>query len=236
MCAPERQSPMVGLGHERDEQAVLLGDLLQQHPQEHQPVGHPQRRRCSRSRARTANSALRHDVLQPPAQLLEDVDERAEIPHGIDGVLDVVAERLAPRPHALARQRVVVERLHRLAVAPAHDDELRLDAREPRKSLCRRIADRAPERLARTQVVRRILPPQIREHPRAGPIPGTDDQGVQIGHRDLVGVGRRQVRARTRPSAPRTADPCPCTGSRNCSSGTGLVFGTPSMSTQHEST
>ena len=181
-----------GLGHERDEHAVLLGDLLQQHAQEHQPVRHPQDVGVVEVELELRVAALGDHILQTPAELLEDVDERAEISHGIEGVLDVVAERLSSRPHALAGKRVVVERLDRLAVTPAHDEELRLDARESRKPLRRGIADRAPERVARAQVVRRVLPPQIGEHPRAGAIPGTDGQGVEIGHRDLVGVGRRQ--------------------------------------------
>ena len=139
-----------GLGHEGDEHAMLLGHLLQQDAQQHQAVGHPQDVRVAEVELELRVGAFRDHVLQPPAELLQDVDERAEEPHGVDGVLGVVAERLPPGPHAFSGRRIVVEGLDRLALAPAHGDELRLDTRESGKSLRGGVAHDALERLART--------------------------------------------------------------------------------------
>ena len=100
-----------GLGHVGDEEALALGDLLQQHPQEHQPVRHPHEVGVAEVELELRVGALGDHVLQPPAEVLEDVDDRAEEAHGVDGVFDVVAEGLASRPHAFAGERIVVEGL-----------------------------------------------------------------------------------------------------------------------------
>ena len=182
-----------GLRHEGDEHPVLLGDLLQEHAQEHQPVGHLQDVGVAEVELELGVGPLGDDVLQPPAEFLEDVDESAEKPHGVDGILGIVAERLTSRTYPFARERIVVECLDRTAVPPAQGDELGLDPREPRISLRCGVTHDALERLAWTQVVRSVLPPEIRNHPRAGSVPGADDQGVEIGDRDLVGVSRREL-------------------------------------------
>ena len=177
-----------GLGHVGGEEALLLGDLLQQHAQEHQAVGHADEIRVAEIQLELRVGALADHILQSPAEVFEDVDDRAEEPHGIDGVLDVVAEGLASRPHAFVGERVVVEGLDRLAVAPAHHDELGLDARETHKALGRGVADHALQRLAGAEVVGRILPPEVGKHPGAGAIPRADDKGVEVRYRNLVGV------------------------------------------------
>ena len=170
-----------------------MATLLQQHAQEHQAVGHPEQVGVAEVELELRVGAFADHILQSPAEVLEDIDDRAEKAHGIDRVLDVVAEGLTPRPHAFAGEGIVVERLDRLAVLPTHHDELGLDPRVSHEAPRRGIAHGTPERLAGTQVVGRVLPPEIREHPGAGRVPGADDQGIEVGHRDLVGVRRAQL-------------------------------------------
>ena len=67
-----------GLRHEGDEQAVPLGDLLQQHAQEGEAVGHGEDVGIAEVELELRIGALRDDILDAPAEPVEDVHDLAE--------------------------------------------------------------------------------------------------------------------------------------------------------------
>ena len=100
ICAPERQSPVVGFGMKVDEQTVLLRDLLQQDAQEGEAVRHAEHVGIVEVELELRIGTFGDDVVDLPAELVEDVHHLAEEAHRIDRILDVVAEGLAARPEA----------------------------------------------------------------------------------------------------------------------------------------
>ena len=181
------------LGHEGDEHALLLGDLLQEDPQKGEPVGHSEHVGVVEVELELRIRPLGDHIVEVPAEPLENVDHLAEEAHRVDRELAIVAEGLAARTHALAGQGVVVEGLDRPAVHPAHGHELGLDAGVDRVAPLGCLAHRALERASRAKVIGLVLPPQIGEDPGAALVPGADDQAVEIGDRDLVGIGGAQL-------------------------------------------
>ena len=76
------RAPVAGrrLGHEGDEHAVLLGDLLQQDAQEHQAVGHAEHVGVVEIQLELRVGALGDHVVQVPAELFENVDHSPRKP------------------------------------------------------------------------------------------------------------------------------------------------------------
>ena len=72
------------LGHEGDEHAVALGDLLEQHPQEHQPIRHPQHVGVVEIQLELRIRPFRHDIVEVPAQAFDDVNQFAQEAHRVN--------------------------------------------------------------------------------------------------------------------------------------------------------
>ena len=179
-------------GHVGDEHAMALGDLLQQHAQEGEAVGHGEDVGVAEIELELRIGALGDDVVDVPFEFLENVDQLAEETHRIDRRLDVVAPRLAAHRRAVRHRRIVVERLDRIAVLVAHRDELGLDAGHRPVAQIHRLGELTLEREPRAQVVGRTLPVEIGEHPGGRAVPWADHQTVQIGDRNLVRIGGPQ--------------------------------------------
>ena len=120
-------------------------------------------------------SAFGDDIMQLPAEVIQDVHQLAEKAHRVDRVFDIVAECLAPWSQTFAFGGVVIEGLDRPAVfIPLHGDKFGFDAGHHRVTLVGGVTDHALQRLARAKIIGFAFPPKVCKHPGAGRIPGAD--------------------------------------------------------------
>ena len=146
--------------------------------------------------------------------------------------------RRSPRPGGAAgAPRPGADRCHRPSPGgrplEAHDDELGLDAGHGRKPLA--ALDLPLQRKPRTDIVGLPLEEQVGEHPGDCLVPGADDQAVEIGDRDLIGIGGPSS-GTIETECTANCGPLPLQIASSSPSGTGFVFGWPSRSIQHDRT
>ena len=111
-----------------------------------------------------------------------------------EGIFDVVAEGLALRPESVAGFRIVVDGFDRLPlVVIAEHDELGLHAGVERVASLGGLLHGALQRHARAHVVRCVLVVEIGEDDGDFRIPRADKDRIEIGDRDLIGIGRPQL-------------------------------------------